>query len=62
MVPRTPTHKTKIKKLRANKHKTYLVLIRAPHRLHDILSLLLGDAAVLGDDGRQDGVDLARHV
>lgn len=41
---------------------TYLVLIRAPHRLHDFLSLLLGNATVLGDNGRQDRIDLARHV
>ena len=41
---------------------TYLVLIRAPHRLHDILSLLLADPAVLSNDLRQDRIDLARHV
>ena len=41
---------------------TYLVLIRASHRLHDVLSLLLGDAAVLGNDSGQDRVDLTSHV
>lgn len=41
---------------------TYLVLIRRPHVLDDLLALGLWDAPLLGNDLAEDGVDLARHV
>ena len=45
-----------------NDDKTYLVLVRRPHILDNLLSLGLGNASLLGNDLAQNGVDLARHV
>lgn len=41
---------------------TYLVLVRRPHVLDNLLGLGLGNASLLGNDVAQDGVNLARHV
>lgn len=41
---------------------TYLVLVRRPHALDDLLRLLVGDPALLRDDLDERRVDLARHV
>ena len=41
---------------------TYLVLVRRPHVLDNLLSLGLGNAPLLRNDVTQDSVDLARHV
>lgn len=40
----------------------YLVLICGPHVLDNLLGLLFSDAAVLGQDLAQDGIDFACHV
>jgi hypothetical protein len=41
---------------------TYLVLVRRPHRLDDLLRLGLRDPTLLRDELRENSVDLARHV
>lgn len=41
---------------------TYLVLVRRPHPLHNLLSLCFGYATLLSQDLHEGGVYLARHV
>lgn len=40
----------------------YLVLVRRPHVLHNLLTLGLGHPTSLGNDLRQNSVDLTSHV
>jgi hypothetical protein len=41
---------------------TYLVLIRAPHRLDHILGLLLTNIPILGNNLHKLGVNFSRHM
>jgi len=41
---------------------TYLVLIRTPHTLHDLLRFRLRNASLLSHDLRKHGVHLSSHI